>query len=315
MSWDFFISHASEDKSLAREIAFSLAKRGKRVWFDEFTLCVGDSLRRSIDYGLIHSNFGIVILSPNFFAKEWPNKELDALIARDNGNKKVIIPIWHMIKQQDILRFSPILADKLAINSQLPMNEITHKIIKVSNQVLSTEASLTLSTLIIGATGSGKTTLSQKLWDQPLAYTLNNGIIENINTLIHKEDSSTYCIKHYTLSYGDKPDEEFIESATDLIRMVDCVLWVSSLRHGFGISERRLFKIILNSNKTPVILALNFGNIDLPNNSAENSIINEKISLIASELNISKTNIIPTSAVYNHGIKELRDILLKTILV
>jgi hypothetical protein len=40
------------------------------VWFDEFTLKVGDSLRRTIDHGLGYSRFGVVVLSPAFFAKE-----------------------------------------------------------------------------------------------------------------------------------------------------------------------------------------------------------------------------------------------------
>ena len=52
------------------------------VWFDELTLKVGDSLRRSIDRGLASSRFGIVVISPHFLSKEWPQKELDGLTAR-----------------------------------------------------------------------------------------------------------------------------------------------------------------------------------------------------------------------------------------
>jgi hypothetical protein len=47
--------------------------------FDEFTLSVGDRLRRSIDRGLANCRYGIVILSPMFFGKEWPQRELDGL--------------------------------------------------------------------------------------------------------------------------------------------------------------------------------------------------------------------------------------------
>ena len=65
-SWDVFISHAHEDKtSLAAPLATELQTRNLRVWYDEFTLKVGDSLRRSIDRGLARSRFGIVILSPS----------------------------------------------------------------------------------------------------------------------------------------------------------------------------------------------------------------------------------------------------------
>lgn len=71
-----------------------LRKRGYSVWFDEFTLKLGDSLRRSIDQGLGKCDFGIVVLSPAFFAKEWTQKELDALTSREKGEKKkLILPV------------------------------------------------------------------------------------------------------------------------------------------------------------------------------------------------------------------------------
>lgn len=78
-----FISHASEDTdTFARPLADQLRRRGLRVWFDEFELTVGDSLRRNIDNGLAKSRYAVVVLSPAFFAKEWTKKELDALVAR-----------------------------------------------------------------------------------------------------------------------------------------------------------------------------------------------------------------------------------------
>lgn len=66
-AYDAFISHASEDKDgLVRPLAELLRKQGFAIWYDEFQLKVGDSLRRSIDNGLAHSRFGIVVLSPDF---------------------------------------------------------------------------------------------------------------------------------------------------------------------------------------------------------------------------------------------------------
>ena len=82
---DFFISHASEDKEeVARPLYEALTTTGCRVWYDEFSLKIGDSLRRSIDRGISNSRFGIVILSENFLAKEWPARELDALYGERN---------------------------------------------------------------------------------------------------------------------------------------------------------------------------------------------------------------------------------------
>lgn len=69
--WDVFISHASEDKdSFVRPLAEALAQLGVRVWYDEFTLNLGDSISRSIDKGLASSQFGLVVLSESFISKK-----------------------------------------------------------------------------------------------------------------------------------------------------------------------------------------------------------------------------------------------------
>jgi hypothetical protein len=66
---DVFISHASEDKdAIARPLAECLQARGCSVWFDEYELVLGDSLRGKIGDGLRHSQVGVVILSRSFFA-------------------------------------------------------------------------------------------------------------------------------------------------------------------------------------------------------------------------------------------------------
>src|SRR5690348_12505262 len=109
---DLFISHASEDKeTVARPLAMELQRRGVRVWFDESTLRVGDSLRREIDRGLRTCRYGLVVLSPNFFRKEWPQRELDALTARQVGERtKVILPVWHNVGEAEVRAYSPVLA-------------------------------------------------------------------------------------------------------------------------------------------------------------------------------------------------------------
>jgi hypothetical protein len=134
VEWDVFISHASEDKdAIARLLAIALQERGLRVWYDEFTLHVGDSLRRSIDNGLSNSRFGVVILSPNFFAKEWPQEELDGLTAKERDGVKVILPIWHEIERAEIVRFSPMLAGRLAARSSRGVEHVVDELLKAMN--------------------------------------------------------------------------------------------------------------------------------------------------------------------------------------
>jgi formylglycine-generating enzyme required for sulfatase activity len=132
MDWDVFISHAWEDKEgIARPLAEALRRKGLRVWYDEFTLTLGDSLRRSIDRGLAQSRYGVVILSPSFFAKEWPQKELDGLVAREVPGEKVILPIWHNITADQIREYSPTLADRVAVKSDRGLDYVVKELLRV----------------------------------------------------------------------------------------------------------------------------------------------------------------------------------------
>ncbi len=117
--YDLFIAHASEDKDdFVRPFAKKLQNAGLSVWYDEFTLTIGDNLRRSIDRGLAASRFGVVVLSPSFFAKEWPQYELDGLVQRQSTNgQKVISPIWHKVTRDEVLSYSPPLAGLIAVTT------------------------------------------------------------------------------------------------------------------------------------------------------------------------------------------------------
>ncbi len=118
IGYDAFISHASEDKDrVARPLARELGRLGFSVWFDEFSLKVGDSLRRNIDQGLRLSRFGIIILSKSFFAKNWPQYELNGLVSREIEGQKVILPVWHQVTKKEVERFSAPLSDKVAANT------------------------------------------------------------------------------------------------------------------------------------------------------------------------------------------------------
>src|SRR6185295_741441 len=129
--YDLFLSHASEDKdSIARPLYSALISSGITVWFDEAVLKMGDSLRRKIDEGLARCGHGIVIVSPSFLAKEWPQRELDGLVAREVASgKKAILPIWHQIDQSAIMRYSPPLADRLAAKSEIGVDALVKQIL------------------------------------------------------------------------------------------------------------------------------------------------------------------------------------------
>lgn len=132
MLHDVFICHASEDKDdFVRPLAEALRSHHVEVWYDEFTLSVGDSLREAIDRGLSSSRFGIVVLSPSFFQKPWANRELNGLVARETAeDRHLILPVWHNVGRDDVLEFSPPLADLRAASSASGMKTVVDELLK-----------------------------------------------------------------------------------------------------------------------------------------------------------------------------------------
>lgn len=115
MQWDVFVSYASEDRAnVAQPLAEALIEDGLSVWYDQFELKMGDSLRRKLDEGLTQSKYGIVVLSPSFFSKHFTNLELDGLAQREVNGKKVILPVWYNVTAKNVRNYSPTLADRIA---------------------------------------------------------------------------------------------------------------------------------------------------------------------------------------------------------
>jgi hypothetical protein len=133
MMYDVFICHASEDKdTFVRPLAEALCNENIAVWYDEFTLKLGDSIRRSLDKGLKQSRFGIVVLSKAFFEKKWPQYELDGLAECEmKGADKVILPIWHGVNHDDIMQYSPSLAGRKAASSFQGIKKVLDEILDV----------------------------------------------------------------------------------------------------------------------------------------------------------------------------------------
>lgn len=118
--YDVFISHAWEDKeSFADEFVEELRKLNVNVWYDTSQIHWGDSMRQRIDEGLRKSKLGIVILSPNYIAdgKYWTKAELDGLFQLESVNGKTLLPIWHDLTKQQVMNFSPIIANKKAMTT------------------------------------------------------------------------------------------------------------------------------------------------------------------------------------------------------
>lgn len=128
--YDVFISHASEDKAaIVRPLAKALIAENLVVWYDEFELHIGDSLRRKIDRGLAKSRVGLVVLSRAFIDKGWANYELDGIVTRSVDDQQVLLPIWHDISKDEVIQYSPSLADKVARSTS------THTVEEIASEI------------------------------------------------------------------------------------------------------------------------------------------------------------------------------------
>ena len=114
--WDAFVSHAWEDKeTFVRPLVEALGRLGVSLWYDEVSLKLGDSLSGSIDRGIAKSRNGIIVVSPAFLEKKWPEAELHALMTRRVEDKLQLLPIWHGVGRSEVAAVSPLLADLVAL--------------------------------------------------------------------------------------------------------------------------------------------------------------------------------------------------------
>jgi hypothetical protein len=105
-----FISHDSRDKEpVAKPIAIALQKYQCPVWYDEFSLKVGDNLRTTIEKGLKECKKCILVLSPNFFSNNgWTKTEFDSIFTRQIlETQNLILPIWYNVSKYDVYNYSP----------------------------------------------------------------------------------------------------------------------------------------------------------------------------------------------------------------
>jgi TIR domain len=131
-----FISHDSRDKdAFVRKLAGTLQQMVCPVWYDEFSLIAGQSLRVSIERGLKECKKCVLVLSPNFFGNGgWTKAEFDSVFTREILEQKdVIIPIWLGVTKQQVYDYSPRLLDKVGIQGTLEMDEIAKRILRAIN--------------------------------------------------------------------------------------------------------------------------------------------------------------------------------------
>ena len=117
--YDVFISHANTDKATyVDDLKKSLDKLNIQVFYDKDTLEWGDNWKDKILEGVKKAEFAIIVISKNFFGREWTEKELSDFLSRQNQNgQKIILPILHGITVAQLQEKYPAVADIQAFDS------------------------------------------------------------------------------------------------------------------------------------------------------------------------------------------------------
>lgn len=102
--FDVFISHANKDKEdLIEELYQSLNTLGVNIFYDKESLEWGDNWKDRILNGTKKAEFAIIVISENFFDREWTERELAEFLNRQNRNgQKLILPILHNITTEQL---------------------------------------------------------------------------------------------------------------------------------------------------------------------------------------------------------------------
>lgn len=199
--YDVFISYAVEDKiDIITDLVEKLKEAGVKVWYAGQQLIAGHDVEEMIRDGLAKSRHGIVVLSHNYFAKDWPRRELHALWGRENSKERKIFPVWHKITKEEIELYDPLLGRNWGITTEKGVDFVVKKLVETINHsrnepftIIKKEPGkislrkifiITLITLIASVL-----VYYFLIWDVPSNKLINNNIEQRITTLQNQIDN------------------------------------------------------------------------------------------------------------------------------
>jgi hypothetical protein len=96
----YFISYAHNDKKHVNDLLprlktqLKIVKNAQFSGWDDRNIVVGNHWKDEIDQAMEESDFGILMLSPNFFASDFiVEDELTHFLSQNNGNTQILKPI------------------------------------------------------------------------------------------------------------------------------------------------------------------------------------------------------------------------------
>lgn len=117
--YDVFLSHANKDKEeYVQGLYEALKGLGISIFYDKDSISWGDKWKEKIINGTRDSEFAIIVISKNYFGREWTEKELYEFLSQENtSGQKLILPIIHGITNEDLATNYPDLAEIQTISS------------------------------------------------------------------------------------------------------------------------------------------------------------------------------------------------------
>lgn len=145
-----FLSHTSFDKPIVRKFKKLLEEQSFDVWLDEDSILIGDSILKSIERGLLMTDYVLLFISRKALESSWVEKEITAALTLEIEKKdNLILPIVIdelelplFLKDKKYIKFSN--NYKSCINEIISVIERNKKRLESSKIVsISTELTLT----------------------------------------------------------------------------------------------------------------------------------------------------------------------------
>ena len=117
--YDVFISHANKDKlSYVNDLYSVLSDLGIEIFYDSKVLSWGDKWKDVILNGTEQSEFAIIVISENFFGREWTEKELNTFLEQENtSGQKIVLPLLYNVTINQLKAKYPALEEIQAIST------------------------------------------------------------------------------------------------------------------------------------------------------------------------------------------------------
>lgn len=130
-----YFAHASENKDIAKPLAERMLADGIDVWFDEWEIGTGDSLRRKMESGLSNCTHFLALLTPESIGRPWVEMEIDAGFVRNVGGESRFMGIRSGV---EIGQLSPFLktlrCPAINLNSEVDIANLIAEIHGVSKK-------------------------------------------------------------------------------------------------------------------------------------------------------------------------------------